>query len=246
METSELIKNLDRISTSCAKNWESSLNDWFEKLRIMLNVTHSDFNIFEPKSMHRINKHSVSNYPLQWQKEYEDNDYQKCDPFTLHCFESTVPIIWENIEQSSQFKDAVFKRYIYRLRTQNINNGLSVVIRGKGNKLCIINVNWTDEKSYDEITQMILVCQALLPHIYESCKQFFLSNELNINLTKREKECMNWACDGKTSQEISQILDVSERTIIFHLANLIRKTGSSNRQQAIAKTIIHGLIEPVL
>ncbi|MBD1581833.1 helix-turn-helix domain-containing protein [Pseudoalteromonas sp. S16_S37] len=63
-----------------------------------------------------------------------------------------------------------------------------------------------------------------------------------INITKREKDCLMWACEGKTSWEISQILGVSERTVNFHLSNCIEKTNSANRQQAIVKCIVKNLI----
>ncbi|OHU91866.1 hypothetical protein BET10_02500 [Pseudoalteromonas amylolytica] len=64
----------------------------------------------------------------------------------------------------------------------------------------------------------------------------------SVNITKREKDCLVWACEGKTSWEISQILGISERTVNFHLSNCIVKTNSANRQQAIVKCLVKNLI----
>ncbi|MCF6441950.1 helix-turn-helix transcriptional regulator [Pseudoalteromonas luteoviolacea] len=63
-----------------------------------------------------------------------------------------------------------------------------------------------------------------------------------LSITKRERDCMFWVSEGKTSWEISQILGISERTVNFHLTNCIEKTQSANRQQAIARCIINNLI----
>lgn len=63
-----------------------------------------------------------------------------------------------------------------------------------------------------------------------------------VAITKRERDCLLWASEGKTSWEISQILGVSERTVNFHLSNCIEKTNSSNRLQAIAKCVVTNLI----
>lgn len=52
-------------------------------------------------------------------------------------------------------------------------------------------------------------------------------------LTNRERECMFWISQGKTSWEVSVILGISERTVNFHVQNCIRKTNSINRQQAL-------------
>jgi DNA-binding CsgD family transcriptional regulator len=63
-------------------------------------------------------------------------------------------------------------------------------------------------------------------------------------LTKREMECLHWAVDGKTNWEISLILGVSKRTIIFHMQNVVVKLAAVNRQHAIAQAVSKGLVTP--
>jgi LuxR family transcriptional activator of bioluminescence operon len=65
-------------------------------------------------------------------------------------------------------------------------------------------------------------------------------------LSVREKECLFWASEGKTSWEIATILGISERTVNFHLNQVTSKTDSKNRNQAIAKSITNGIIVPSL
>lgn len=60
-------------------------------------------------------------------------------------------------------------------------------------------------------------------------------------LTPRELECLIWSADGKTSWEISEILEVSERTVNAHLGRAIRKLGVVSRTQAVAEAIRRGL-----
>jgi DNA-binding CsgD family transcriptional regulator len=55
-----------------------------------------------------------------------------------------------------------------------------------------------------------------------------------------------WAADGKTTWEISQILGVSGRTVIFHFQNAADKLKVANRQQAVARAVAIGLISPSL
>jgi LuxR family transcriptional regulator, transcriptional activator of the bioluminescence operon len=63
-------------------------------------------------------------------------------------------------------------------------------------------------------------------------------------LTERELECVFWACEGKTAWEMAQIVGVAERTINFHLTSVIKKLGASNRQHAVAKAVMYGLVKP--
>ena len=61
-------------------------------------------------------------------------------------------------------------------------------------------------------------------------------------LSPREVECLSWAAMGKTTWEISRVLDISEHTVIYHLRNTVSKLGAVNRQQAVAKSIRLGLV----
>jgi len=78
----------------------------------------------------------------------------------------------------------------------------------------------------------------IIPYIYQAYRRNTV--DAKPKLTKREIECMRWVSEGKTSWEISQILNISERTANFHIANYIEKTGSINRQQAITKCLLQG------
>lgn len=64
-----------------------------------------------------------------------------------------------------------------------------------------------------------------------------------VKLTKRELECLYWAAKGKTSWEIGTILGISERTVNFHISNLIPKFSVHSRQAAIAIAISMGLLK---
>lgn len=70
-----------------------------------------------------------------------------------------------------------------------------------------------------------------------------LNEETNTPISNRERECLQWASQGKTSWEISQILGVSESTVIYHLRNATRKLNAANRLQAVTKALKASIIE---
>jgi DNA-binding NarL/FixJ family response regulator len=63
-------------------------------------------------------------------------------------------------------------------------------------------------------------------------------------LSERELEAMTWAARGKSSADIATILGISERTVNFHMDNVIRKVGVATRIQAAVKCVMLGLIKP--
>jgi DNA-binding CsgD family transcriptional regulator len=66
--------------------------------------------------------------------------------------------------------------------------------------------------------------------------------ECETRLTPQELECLRWCKEGKTNWEIGEILSISEKTVEFHLTNLMRKLGASNRITAVIVGIKKGLI----
>ncbi|MBB4263641.1 MULTISPECIES: response regulator transcription factor [Bradyrhizobium] len=61
-------------------------------------------------------------------------------------------------------------------------------------------------------------------------------------LSEREKQCLRWIEQGKSSWEIGVILNVSENTVNFHVKNAMRKLETTSRTQCVVKARRLGLI----
>ena len=64
-----------------------------------------------------------------------------------------------------------------------------------------------------------------------------------MDVSKREKEVLRCLRDGLSTDEIAEALAISCRTVKFHISNILRKLGASNRTQAVALAIKEGIIE---
>jgi DNA-binding response OmpR family regulator len=65
-----------------------------------------------------------------------------------------------------------------------------------------------------------------------------------IDLSDREVETLTWAARGKTSAEIAQIINLTKRTVDFHIDNARVKLGVATRIQAAIKATNSRLIHP--
>jgi two-component system response regulator NreC len=68
-----------------------------------------------------------------------------------------------------------------------------------------------------------------------------LSEDDAIRLTRREKEITKLIVDGKTSQEIADVLFISPRTVEAHRANLMQKLGLKNTAALVRYAVANGL-----
>lgn len=87
-----------------------------------------------------------------------------------------------------------------------------------------------------------LVIEALAT--FESASQFVRSGlrETEDVLTAREKECLYWAGEGKTSAEMAFITGLSEHTVNHYFTTACRKLNCVSRIQAVAKAVRLGYI----
>lgn len=66
--------------------------------------------------------------------------------------------------------------------------------------------------------------------------------EARITMTCREREILRWTAEGKTASEIAQILSLSDRTVNFHIKNIMRKFDSTNKITVAVKAMALGML----
>ncbi|MGH8631166.1 MAG: helix-turn-helix transcriptional regulator, partial [Burkholderiales bacterium] len=63
-------------------------------------------------------------------------------------------------------------------------------------------------------------------------------------LTPRERECLLLAAEGHSANVIGRDMNITERTVVFHLNRAEQKLGARRRQEAVARAVALGAIEP--
>lgn len=57
----------------------------------------------------------------------------------------------------------------------------------------------------------------------------------DVDLTRRQKQILSELCDGKTYKEIGETLDISPRTVRYHVEELMHHFHVENRYQLLAR-----------
>ncbi len=100
----------------------------------------------------------------------------------------------------------------------------------------------------DSSTRTKVILEYIIPFLSEAYKKILkkipskLLSAGNLSVTASEIEILNWLKNGKTSWEISVILNKSERVINFHINNVIKKLDAMNRTHAIVIALKNNLI----
>jgi LuxR family transcriptional activator of bioluminescence operon len=123
--------------------------------------------------------------------------------------------------------------------------GLSIPIRPASGEIVsfVLAVEEASGLSCD-IDEVIPFAHTFAAYMFDQYIQVIANDDDRKKLTQRELDCLFWACEGKTTWEISKIIDISERTVVFHLKNTEKKLQAKSRQHAVALATMRGLIKP--
>lgn len=194
---------------------------------------------------------SINGYPTKWNKRYKDQEYLAIDPTVAHCFSNTTPIYWEQILKTTCKRDPNVNKLFAEMAKHGLQNGISFPIHCIHGETAMFSlaINEAPETSRNHIQQSLAYGHLFASYVHEAVSRLpetGILAQINANLTDREKECLLWTTEGKTSWEVSQILDISERTVVFHINNAVKKLKVANKQHAVARAISLGQITPRL
>lgn len=121
---------------------------------------------------------------------------------------------------------------VYAYVIKDINTDLLMMIIKSVNEGAI----WLDPKIVQTLRQK---SGTLIPK-KQTTRAAFRSQ--HANLTEREYEVLKLVVDGKSNNDIANLLSISEHTAKAHVCNIIQKLVVDDRTQAAVKAIKEGLV----
>jgi LuxR family transcriptional regulator, activator of conjugal transfer of Ti plasmids len=187
----------------------------------------------------------IHNYPSDWVDYYISRKYMEIDPIVTRGCSLNAPFRWSEIAPLYDLSTEE-RNYYGEAMDFGLIDGLGVPILGGSNHVVFSmasdeRITKIDRRLKNDRLQFIALAYAF-HSIYERISQS--KPACDKPLSPREAECLLWTARGKTSAEIASRLNISERTVIFHIENSKRKLKVKNRSQAAVKAIAIGFIQP--
>jgi LuxR family transcriptional regulator len=179
----------------------------------------------------------LNNYPGPWQEHYSRSGFLFTDPTVIHGRQSQDPLIWNDRAFTSNptlWRDAQDHgiRAGWAQSSLESSGAGSLLTLCRGNEpvtACELQakepcMRWLVQVAHVSLSKAILAKDAY------ACTQ----------LTLREREVLQWTADGKSAQDIAEILTLSKSAVDFHLKNSIKKLDSPNKTAAVARAVLLG------
>jgi DNA-binding CsgD family transcriptional regulator len=199
------------------------------------------FSISSQTSQARFYRVNLNNYPSDWNNQYEQKDFNSIDPIVVHCNRSTLPILWspEAFSQAPHLWQT--------LQDLGLQHGWSQSVIDEESGLCSIlslarsDCPVTAYELYENLGFAMFICR----HLHTLATQT-LPKKVPVptvpQLSIREIEVLKLSADGKTAYESARILNLSERTVNFHVHSAIQKLGVNNKIAAVIAAARAGAI----
>lgn len=194
-----------------------------------------------PTKNNQANTIRRNNYPLDWNNEYEQKNLKLIDPVVAHCNHSMMPVLWsENLfcKVPSLWEALV---------AQGLEHGWSQSFHDEESGLCSIlslarsHCPITAMELYENLGFSVFMCSHLHALIAQSLPKS-PAKPPGPHLSPREIDVLELAADGKTAEQSAKILNLSARTIHFHIQSAIDKLGVSNKIAAIIAALKAGYL----
>ena len=187
----------------------------------------------------------ITRFPEEWETRYAQKEYFLSDNMVLAAMKKKEPVLWSDhawIDGLSDNRNETSRKILAEAASFGLSNGWLYCLLGRrSTEFSFISLGGGEIRKSERSNKIL---NYLLPHLGESIKRIiFGQNKKQVGLTNREHEILTWTAAGKSAWEISVILNISSRTVEFHMANVLKKLDAVKAGQAIAKAFSMGLIE---
>jgi len=243
----EAIKLLELIHRSISCNSESDFIALFPKIQELfafdfvgtLLGRHDDRNGL-------IIAHGVNiSFPDEWLSEYLANNYFHQDVITTETFKTCKPQHWsyKTPETEALVPEKIMSLNMDIGAREAYSHGSHPAAAGQnGSMFCFAGPTMNNDMRTGAILEFVI------PHLHLAFNNLFSKTQsklhsMRVALSSREKEVLDWLKQGKSSWDMSIILSISERTVNYHVYNIMQKLGAINRPQAVAIATHLGLVD---
>jgi LuxR family quorum-sensing system transcriptional regulator CciR len=183
------------------------------------------------------------NFPSHWCEHYFERKYYEVDPVVRRTPMLSKPFVWDNLLRTEQLSRSE-RLVIDESKEAGLKHGVSVPLFGPSGRVSVLSFT----SPYDGADPL-----RHIGHLNVLAWQFHIAfadiakpaeqGKQSIELSDRERDCLRWTAEGKSSWDIGMILNISDNTVNFHIKKAMRKLGTTSRTVAVVKAIRLNLIE---
>jgi DNA-binding CsgD family transcriptional regulator len=174
-----------------------------------------------------------------WSQRYTSANYVRHSVIAHELLRTRKPYSWEQVIRTREVDEAQ-RRIKQEARESGLGDGLFTPIRWLDGSHAAVVLGGQAPALDDALVR---TSAEVLSAYYASETRRLLEPGKDCGLTPRQRECLAWVRQGKSSSAIAEILGLSAETVNEHLAEACRRLGVRTRVQAAVEASLAGLID---
>ena len=182
----------------------------------------------------------LHNYPAQWVRAFSELDFYYVDPVFHYANRSLTPFFWDAAEFRAELT-APQLEIMEEARRFGIEHGYTVPIhapRSLGAFRASCSVVPDSDRAAPESYLAVQLMSCYMHAALSAEAETKPGTGAQRGLTRRERQCLELAAQGKSDWVAGRILGISERTVHNHIEHAKRRLGVATRVQAIVHALV--------
>jgi LuxR family transcriptional regulator, quorum-sensing system regulator BjaR1 len=175
----------------------------------------------------------LNGWPPEWYERYVGEHFYKDDPIVRHCLASTVPFAWSEIP-AERFRSARARETRMAAAEFRLTDGFCVPIHGPQGGAGVLTAGHHLDLSAASRRAIHII--AIYAHTAAERGRFY-PGQTPRALSDRERDVLSLVAHGRTIQDVSEDLTLSEHTVVQHLRNIRRKLKTRNTVHSVAEAL---------
>ncbi|MGE0565638.1 MAG: autoinducer binding domain-containing protein [Pseudolabrys sp.] len=191
---------------------------------------------------HKLGHIAWFTFPDGYVDAYVQNRWDLIDPVLSCTLRATRPFFWNDVAERTELTTTQ-RKFMAACQELKVQSGVMFPFHGPNQRLDVLSISRRVQDRADASQIGLLHAISMQTwHRYQEIAGEQLFVETEVTLTPRELEVLNWCKDGKSRQDIADILTVSKKTVEFHIRSITDKLGASNQLSAVVIALQRGLI----
>ena len=202
-----------------------------------------------PRGHHESQSYVYTTLPTEWVIRYDQMAYIEIDPRVLKTWDNALPIVWDY--DSEHGKDKKTDDFLDDASRHGVASGVAFALHDPRYERVLVALNSSSARINNSrrvfITSKLGEMLLLGTFFHELFMKGIIDRGLapisrGAPLSHRQRECLQLASHGLSTEDIAYKLGITVRTAQFHFDSIRSKLAAANRQEAVAKGIAEGII----
>ena len=182
---------------------------------------------------------TLCSWPTQWAERYLARRYVFADPIIHRVRVSEDPFLWSDVCSARPLRER--SKLIMDEATEfGLRAGFTVPIHTLQGMQAVVTFG---SRAIDLSMEDRGALNMIALYVHRRLRSLTgTPSEPKEALSSRERECVQWCAEGKSSWAISCILGIAENTVNHHIAHATRKLDVASRSHLVAEALRWGFI----